>query len=68
MGVGGKDLGLTFISMVCDDNIVFQGADVGVITQMKETIVGVYYFAHWMNLAMLVLSKLNLVTRLEVLL
>jgi hypothetical protein len=39
MGVGAKDLGLTFISMDCDDNLVFQGVSVGVITQMKKTIV-----------------------------
>jgi fatty acid desaturase len=72
MGVGVKDLGLKFISMGYDDNIVFQSASVGVITQMKKRVVpfmiGVHCFVHWMYLAVLVLLKLSLVTWLEVLL
>jgi hypothetical protein len=50
VGVGVKDLGSKLISMGCDNNSVFQDANVGVIFQLKEivvpSIIGVHCFAH----------------------
>jgi len=60
-----KVLGAKFISIEIDGNNVFQGSKSDVIIQMKETMVlffmGVHYFVHQTNLAMFMLSKLNLV-------
>jgi hypothetical protein len=55
-----------------DGTSVFQGAKVGGTTYMKKIVVTfmikVHFFVDLMNLAMLVLLKLSLVIRLEVLL
>ncbi len=71
-GLSVKQLGAKFISMGCNGSSVFQGAKANITTQMKENLVpflmGVHYFVHQTNLAMLVLSKLSLVVQLESLL
>jgi hypothetical protein len=59
-GLNGEELGAKLISMGYDGSSVFQGARVGVSTQMKENVVpffiGICCFAHcWF------LSKLSLV-------
>jgi hypothetical protein len=50
---------------------VFQGARIGVTTQMKKNVVSflmrVHNFGHWTNLVMLVLLKLSLAYQLKVL-
>jgi len=49
--------------MGCDGNNVFQGAIIGLITQMKENVapfkMGILCFVHLINLVVLVLSKLD---------
>ncbi len=49
-GLNVKQLGIKFISMGCDGSSVFQGAKVGVTTQMKENVVpfmmGIHCFVH----------------------
>jgi hypothetical protein len=49
-GLSVKQLGTKFILMGCDGSSVFQGARVGVTTQMKEIMVsflmGIHCFAH----------------------
>ncbi len=69
-GFNVKQLGVELISMGCNGSSVFRGARASVTTQMKENVapflMGVHYFVHWTNLAMLVLSKLSLVVQLEV--
>jgi hypothetical protein len=49
--------------MGCDGSSVFQGAIIGLITQMKENVapfmVGILCFVHPINLVVLVLSKLD---------
>jgi hypothetical protein len=65
-------LGPKLISIGVDGNNVFQDSRIGVIIQMKETIVpffmGVHCFVHRINLDVLMLSKLNLVDKLGALL
>ncbi len=52
--------------------VFFKGSKINVITLVKGTMVpftmGLHYFVHHTNLAMLVLSRLSLVIQLEVLL
>jgi hypothetical protein len=62
-GLNVKQLGAKLISIGCKGNSVFQGAKVSLITQMKKNVapfmMGIYCFAHQINLDVLVLSKLN---------
>ncbi len=71
-GLNVEQLGAKLISMSCDGNNVFQVVRVGVTMQMKKNVapflMGIHYFVHRTNLAMLVLSKLSLVVQLEALL
>ncbi len=57
------------VSMGCNGSFVFQGHRMGVTMQFKKVVApflnGVHYFTHKMNLAMIILSNLPLVHRLE---
>jgi len=68
-GIGLEKLGAKFMNMGCDQNNVFQGHqrwyDVVVQRKSYSFFIGIHYFAHKTNLAMVDVSKLHLVCWLE---